>query len=52
MAFDCQHCGFRSSEVQMGGTIPEKGVRFELKVDKGDMKARPAQASALRLHRA
>lgn len=40
MAFDCQHCGFRSSEVQMGGSIPEKGVRFELRVEKGDMKAR------------
>ena len=42
MAFECQHCNFRNSEVQMGGTIPDKGVRFELRVAKGDMKARKA----------
>jgi len=39
MAFECQHCGFRNSEVQMGGVIPDKGVHFELRVEKGDMKA-------------
>ena len=36
---ECQHCGFRNSEVQMGGVIPDKGVHFELRVEKGDMKA-------------
>lgn len=41
MAFECEHCSFRNSEVQMGGFIPEKGVRFELTVAKGDMKVRP-----------
>ena len=41
MAFECDGCGFRNSEVQMGGFIPEKGVRFELTVAKGDLKARP-----------
>ena len=40
MAFECPHCNMRNSEVQMGGFIPDKGVRFELRVDKGDMKAR------------
>ena len=45
MAFECQHCSFRNSEVQMGGFIPEKGVRFELTVAKGDMKARPPAAA-------
>ena len=45
MAFECDGCGFRNSEVQMGGFIPEKGVRFELAVAKGDLKARlPAAA--------
>jgi len=41
MAFECDNCGARNSEVQMGGVIPEKGVRFELRVAKGDVKARP-----------
>ena len=44
MAFECQHCGFRSSEVQMGGQIPDKGVRFELSVPAGDEKARARAA--------
>jgi len=40
MSFDCQHCGFRSSEVQMGGLIPDRGVHFELRVEKGDVRVR------------
>jgi hypothetical protein len=31
MAFSCQHCGFRSSEVQSAGT-QAKGCRFEVKI--------------------
>ena len=31
MSFLCQHCGFRSSEVQAAGTQP-KGCKFELVV--------------------
>jgi zinc finger protein len=46
MAFECQHCGFRNSEVQMGGMIPEKGVRFELRVEKGDTKASAVRESS------
>jgi len=44
MAFECQHCGARNSEVQMGGIIPDKGVRFELRVERGDTKVRERQA--------
>ncbi|ETV86962.1 hypothetical protein H257_01984 [Aphanomyces astaci] len=32
MSFACEHCGFKNSEVQFGGTIQEKGVRMELAV--------------------
>ena len=48
MAFECEHCSFRNSEVQMGGMIPDKGVRFQLTVAKGDMKARPPAAVGCR----
>jgi hypothetical protein len=51
MAFECEHCNFSNSEVQMGGMIPDKGVSFELKVAKGDAKARahsPLQPRRLR----
>ncbi len=46
MAFECPHCNFRNSEVQMGGFIPDKGVKYELRVAKGDMKARAQRAAA------
>ena len=29
---------YRNSEVQTGGVIPDKGVRYELRVEKGDLK--------------
>ncbi|RHY21444.1 hypothetical protein DYB32_009811 [Aphanomyces invadans] len=32
MSFACDHCGFKNSEVQFGGTIQEQGVRMELSV--------------------
>ena len=48
MAFECEHCSFRNSEVQMGGMIPDKGVRFQLTVAKGDMKARQPAAAGCR----
>jgi len=51
MAFECENCNFRNSEVQMGGFIPEKGVRFELTVAKGDMKARPPAAEECAVRR-
>ena len=46
MSFDCQHCGFRSSEVQMGGLIPDRGVHFELRVEKGDVRVRAQPRAA------
>jgi len=30
MAFSCPHCGWRSNEVQYGGSFSEKGVLYEL----------------------
>lgn len=32
MAFTCPHCGYKSNEVQSGGSIAEKGVHYELNV--------------------
>lgn len=32
MAFNCPHCGFNNNEIQPGGAIQEKGVKFVLKV--------------------
>ncbi|KAL0241725.1 hypothetical protein GEMRC1_006960 [Eukaryota sp. GEM-RC1] len=32
MSFSCPHCGFRSTDVQHGGSIAPKGSKFELKV--------------------
>ncbi|KDO34315.1 hypothetical protein SPRG_19130 [Saprolegnia parasitica CBS 223.65] len=33
MSFECEHCGFKNSEIQFGGSIQEKGVRMELLVE-------------------
>jgi len=33
MAFECEHCGYRSSDVQPGGQIAESGVQITVKVD-------------------
>jgi len=46
MAFECPHCGARNNEVQMGGLIPDKGVRFELRVERGDTKVGETSAAA------
>lgn len=32
MAFSCEHCGHESTDVQYGGEIQQKGVRYTLKV--------------------
>ncbi|MCQ2821528.1 MAG: ZPR1-type zinc finger protein [archaeon] len=32
MGFTCPHCGFKSSEVEPGGDLPDQGVNFNLKV--------------------
>jgi len=34
MAFTCDYCGARSSEVKVGGEISEKGKKIVLKVQK------------------
>ena len=39
MAFSCQHCGFRSSEVQSAGT-QAKGCRFEVKITTPQVRVR------------
>jgi zinc finger protein len=34
MATVCAHCGYRTSDVKTGGSIPEKGQRITLRVEK------------------
>lgn len=33
MAFDCEHCGYKNSEVQAGQELSDTGIHFELKVN-------------------
>ncbi|KAI9721999.1 MAG: hypothetical protein M1812_001958 [Candelaria pacifica] len=33
MSTNCDHCGYRTSEVKTGGEVPEKGRRITLKVE-------------------
>jgi zinc finger protein len=32
MAFDCQECGYKSSEVQPGQSLSDHGIHFEVSV--------------------
>ncbi|KAI9923081.1 hypothetical protein PsorP6_000250 [Peronosclerospora sorghi] len=32
MSFECEHCGFKNSEVQFGGKVQEQGTRIELEL--------------------
>lgn len=32
MSFECEHCGFKNSEVQFGGKVQEQGAKIELNV--------------------
>eukprot|EP00128_Syssomonas_multiformis_P016265 Colp12_sorted_trinity150504_noHs@35326 len=32
MAFECEHCGFKNSEIQSAGTIADKGCKIVLEV--------------------
>ena len=32
MSFECGRCGFKNNEIQLGGTMEEKGVRITLTV--------------------
>jgi zinc finger protein len=32
MAFQCEHCGYRNTDIKTGGDIPAKGLRYTLKV--------------------
>ena len=34
MATVCEHCGYRTNDVKTGGTIPEKGQRITLRIEK------------------
>ena len=33
MAFECPHCGYRSSEVNHGQSLADHGIHFELNVN-------------------
>lgn len=33
MSFSCEKCGYENNEIQPGGTIAEKGIRFSLTVN-------------------
>lgn len=33
-SFSCDECGYQNNEIQSGGTIAEKGVKFNLSVEK------------------
>lgn len=33
MSFSCEHCGYQNNEIQSGGPVAEKGIRFVLNVD-------------------
>ncbi|KAG6976075.1 hypothetical protein JG688_00001726 [Phytophthora aleatoria] len=32
MSFECEHCGFKNSEVQFGGKVQEQGAKIELEL--------------------
>lgn len=34
MAYNCNHCGYRTNEVKASGAISAKGKRIELRVTK------------------
>lgn len=33
MSFECEHCGFKNSELQPAGAIQEKGSKYTLKIE-------------------
>ncbi|GMF07890.1 unnamed protein product [Ambrosiozyma monospora] len=33
MSFECQHCGFKNSEIQPASTIQQRGAKYVLKVE-------------------
>jgi zinc finger protein len=45
MAFECEHCGYRSSEVQ-SAEFQERGVRFELTVSTPQVRFLSCQGSS------
>ena len=36
MAFDCESCGYKNSEIRGGGAVPKKGSQITLKVTSTD----------------
>lgn len=46
MAFTCPHCGYRSNEIQSGGSIQEKGSIITLKVQKSDLNRQIVKSDA------
>lgn len=39
MSFECDHCGFKNSEVQFGGKVQEQGTKIELNVTDSEVGA-------------
>ncbi|GMF11274.1 unnamed protein product [Phytophthora lilii] len=39
MSFECEHCGFKNSEVQFGGKVQEQGAKIELNVTENEADA-------------
>ncbi|KAG1707335.1 hypothetical protein DVH05_026527 [Phytophthora capsici] len=47
MSFECEHCGFKNSEVQFGGKVQEQGAKIELELtDKEDLNRQLIKADA------
>lgn len=38
MSFECDHCGFKNSEVQFGGKVQEQGAKIELDVTDSEVR--------------
>ncbi|KAF9405605.1 hypothetical protein HW555_013732 [Spodoptera exigua] len=36
MSFSCEHCGYQNNELQPGGSVAERGVRWALRVEGAD----------------
>lgn len=35
-SFSCDECGYQNNEIQSGGAIAEKGIRYKLSVEKDE----------------
>ena len=37
MSFECEHCGYKNSEVQFGGKVQEQGAKVEVLVTSNEV---------------